>query len=79
MTFGSMNRQGVYFVPRTKENARYNVVEEKDVPSHRHILRDEQIESRGVENLSEAEEFTITNTAFPSLRHSLRGGRILNV
>ena len=33
---------------RMKENALYDVIGEKGVPNHRHILKDEQIELKGV-------------------------------
>ncbi len=42
--FGKWTLQGVYFVTRMKENARYEVVGEKDVPQNRNILKDELIE-----------------------------------
>ena len=37
----------VYFVTRMKDNALYEVIGDKRVPQHRHILKDEQIELRG--------------------------------
>jgi len=40
--------QGFYFVTRMKDNALYEVIGEKEVPQHRPILKDEQIELRGV-------------------------------
>lgn len=46
--FGRWSAQGVYFVTRMKDNALYEVIGEKEVPQHRHILKDEQIELRGV-------------------------------
>jgi len=46
--FGRWTTQGVYFVSRMKENALYDVIGEKGVPNHRHILKDEQIELKGV-------------------------------
>jgi IS4 transposase len=46
--FGRWTAQGVYFVTRMKENALYEVTGEKEVPQHRHILKDEQIELKGV-------------------------------
>ena len=46
--FGRWTAQGVYFVTRMKENTLYEVIGEKDVPQHRHILKDEQIELIGV-------------------------------
>jgi len=39
----------VYFVTRMKDNAVYEVVEERDVPQHRHILSDELIVLTGVQ------------------------------
>ncbi len=38
----------VYFVTRMKDNALYEVIGDKKVPHHRHILKDEQIELRGL-------------------------------
>jgi len=39
--------QRVYFVTRMKDNALYEVLGDKRVPQHRHVLKDEQIELRG--------------------------------
>ena len=39
--------QRVYFVTRMKDNALYEVIGDKRVPQHRHVLKDEQIELRG--------------------------------
>ena len=41
--FTSLTQQGVYFVTRLKENADYGVVEKREVPSGRDVLRDEVV------------------------------------
>jgi hypothetical protein len=41
--FVSLTTQGVYFVTRLKENADYGVVEKREVPQRRGVLRDEVI------------------------------------
>ena len=41
--FGAWTRQGVFFVTRLKENARYTVVERRTCPKGRNILADEII------------------------------------
>ena len=46
--FGKWTAQRVYFVTQMKENALYEVVEEKKVPQNRNILKDELIELRGL-------------------------------
>lgn len=46
--FGRWTAQGVYFVTRMKDNALFEVVQEKKVPQNRHILKDEIIELRGL-------------------------------
>ena len=46
--FGRWTAQGVYFVTRMKENALYEVIGEKEVSQHCYILKDEQIELKGV-------------------------------
>ena len=46
--FGRWSAQMVYFVTRMKDNTLYEVIGEKEVPQHRPILKDEQIELRGV-------------------------------
>jgi IS4 transposase len=38
----------VYFVTRLKDNAKYEVVGNREVPQGRHVLKDELIELRGV-------------------------------
>jgi hypothetical protein len=45
--WGRWCSQHVYFVTRMKDNALYEVIGDKKVPHHRHVLRDEQIELRG--------------------------------
>jgi hypothetical protein len=42
--FGKWTSQGVFFVTRMKDNARYQAVGEREVPQHRNILKDELIE-----------------------------------
>jgi hypothetical protein len=41
--FTSLTKQGVYFVTRLKENADYDVVEKREVPQRRGVLRDEAV------------------------------------
>jgi hypothetical protein len=41
--FARWTDAGIYFVTRMKDNAVYAVVEQRDVPKHRNILRDETI------------------------------------
>jgi len=45
--FGRWTQNGVSFVTRQKENARYLILEEKPIPKHRNILRDQIIEMEG--------------------------------
>jgi hypothetical protein len=45
--FWKWTRQGVFFVTRLKDNARYRIVEERPVPANRNILRDQLIELVG--------------------------------
>ncbi len=45
--WGRWCSQEVYFVTRMKDNALYDVIGDRKVPHHRHILKDEQIELRG--------------------------------
>ena len=45
--FGKWTNQGVFFVTRMKDNAVYEVVEEREVPKNRHILKDEIIRLTG--------------------------------
>jgi hypothetical protein len=45
--FSRWTEEGVYFVTRQKDNADYRVVEEREVPHGRNILKDEVIELRG--------------------------------
>jgi IS4 transposase len=45
--YGRWTEEGVYFVTRQKDNADYRVVEEREVPYGRNILKDEVIELRG--------------------------------
>ena len=46
--FGRWSSQGVYFVTRMKDNALYSVVEERKVPQHRHVLKDQLIQLTGL-------------------------------
>jgi hypothetical protein len=46
--FGRWTRQGVYFVTRMKDRTRYEVVEERKVPQHRHVLKDQIIQLTGL-------------------------------
>jgi hypothetical protein len=46
--FGKWTVQGVYVVTRMKDNALYEVVEKREVPQHRHILKDEIIRLTGL-------------------------------
>src|SRR5260370_38572721 len=41
--FMSLTEQEVYFVTRLKENADYGVVEKREVPQRRGVLRDEVV------------------------------------
>ena len=41
--FMSLTVQGVYFVPRLKENADYGVVEKREIPQRRGVLPDEVV------------------------------------
>jgi IS4 transposase len=41
--FMSLTEQGVYFVTRLKENADYGVVEKREIPQRRGVLRDEVV------------------------------------
>ncbi len=45
--FWKWTRQGVFFVTRQKDNARYQIVQERSVPANRNILRDQMIEFEG--------------------------------
>lgn len=45
--WGRWCSQQVYLVTRMKDNAFYEAIGEKEVPHHRHVLKDEQIELRG--------------------------------
>jgi len=46
--FAQWTAQGVFFVTRMKDNARYEAVGDKDVPKNRNILRDELIQLTGL-------------------------------
>ena len=45
--WGRWCSQRVYFVTRMKDNSLYEIIGDKRVPQHRHVLKDEQIELRG--------------------------------
>jgi Transposase DDE domain/Domain of unknown function (DUF4372) len=45
--FSRWTEQGVYFVTRQKDNADYRVIEQRQLPYGRNILKDEVIELRG--------------------------------
>ena len=46
--FGRWTREGVSFVTRMKDRTQYEVVEERKVPQHRHILQDQIIRLTGI-------------------------------
>jgi hypothetical protein len=46
--YGTWTRKGIMFVTRQKGNAKYRVIETRDVPKNRNILADEIIEYTGV-------------------------------
>jgi hypothetical protein len=46
--YGTWTRKGIMFVTRQKGNAKYRVIETRDVPKNRNILSDEIIEYTGV-------------------------------
>lgn len=46
--FGKWTAQSIYVVTRMKDNALYEVVERREVPQHRHILKDEIIRLTGL-------------------------------
>lgn len=46
--FGKWTAQGVYVVTRMKDNALFRVLEKREVPQHRNILKDEIIRLTGV-------------------------------
>jgi len=48
LLFGHWTDQGIYFVTRMKDNAIFEVVEEKPIPSNRHILKDQIIRLTGL-------------------------------
>jgi hypothetical protein len=48
MLFGKWTSQGVFFVTRMKDNALYEVIELRDIPQNRQILKDEIIRLTGV-------------------------------
>lgn len=45
--FSKWTEEGVYFVTRQKENADYRVIENREIPTNRNILRDQLIELKG--------------------------------
>jgi len=46
--FDKWTRTGVYFVTRMKDNAHYQVVENRPIPQNRHILKDQIIRLTGI-------------------------------
>lgn len=46
--FGAWTAAGIFFVTRIKDNALYEVVEERTVPQHRHITSDQLIRLTGI-------------------------------
>lgn len=46
--FSKWNNKGVYFVTRLKNNAHFTVIEEREIPQNRNILRDAIIQLTGV-------------------------------
>ncbi|MFH0786995.1 MAG: IS4 family transposase [Pseudomonadota bacterium] len=48
LLFGNWTEQGIYFVTRMKDNAVFEVLEEKSIPQHRHILKDQVIRLTGL-------------------------------
>jgi len=46
--FGKWTARGIFFVTRMKDNAQYEVVETREIPQNRNILRDEVIRLTGV-------------------------------
>lgn len=47
LLFGNWTEQGIYFVTRMKDNAVFEVLEEKPIPMHRNILKDQVIRLTG--------------------------------
>lgn len=45
--FGRWTKDGVFFVTRQKDNASYEVIEEREIPQNRNILKDEIIRLTG--------------------------------
>ena len=48
LLFGNWTEQGIYFVTRLKDNAVFEVLEEKPIPKHRNILKDQVIRLTGL-------------------------------
>lgn len=48
LLFGNWTEQGIYFVTRLKDNAVFEVLEEKLIPKHRNILKDQVIRLTGL-------------------------------
>jgi hypothetical protein len=48
LLFGNWTKQGIYFVTRMKDNAVFEVLEEKPIPKHRNILKDQVISLTGL-------------------------------
>lgn len=48
LLFGNWTEEGIYFVTRLKDNAVFEVLEEKPIPMHRNILKDQVIRLTGL-------------------------------
>jgi hypothetical protein len=48
LLFGNWTEQGIFFVTRMKDNAVFEVLEEKPIPQHRNILKDQVIRLTGL-------------------------------
>ena len=48
LLFGNWTDQGIFFVTRMKDNAVFEVLEEKPIPMHRNILKDQVIRLTGL-------------------------------
>jgi hypothetical protein len=48
LLFGQWTEQGIYFVTRMKDNAVFDVLEEKPIPLHRNILKDQVVRLTGL-------------------------------
>ena len=48
LLFGNWTDQGIYFVTRMKDNAVFEVLEERPIPQHRNILKDQIVRLTGL-------------------------------